>query len=100
MILLSEYRNKILHCGIRAPQPHHGSKPRMSNRPFLWEKSYTADLKWDLDVPDATIVSMFIDATEEFQNRPALEFRGKELSFTDLRQKARRAANAFLSIGI
>src|SRR5215469_4044048 len=72
----------------------------MTRRPFLWEKSYTADLKWDLDVQPSTIISLFMEATDRFQNRPALNFRGRELSFTDLRQRAQRAADAFLSLGI
>jgi long-chain acyl-CoA synthetase len=72
----------------------------MSQRPFLWEKSYTADLKWDLDVPKSTIVSLFTEATERFEGRTALNFRGMDFSFTGLRHKAQRAAEAFLSIGI
>jgi long-chain acyl-CoA synthetase len=72
----------------------------MSKRPFTWEKSYTDDLKWDLDVPKSTIVSLFAEATDEFKDRPAIDFRGKDLSYTDLRQRAQRAAGAFLSIGI
>jgi long-chain acyl-CoA synthetase len=72
----------------------------MSQRPFIWEKSYTADLKWDLDVPKSTIVSLFIEATDSFQDRPAVNFRGRDLSFTDLRQRAQRAAEAFIALGI
>jgi long-chain acyl-CoA synthetase len=72
----------------------------MSQRPFLWEKSYAADLKWDLDAPPSTIVSLFIDATDQFQGRPAIDFRGMQLSFSDLRRKTERAAGAFMSLGI
>jgi long-chain acyl-CoA synthetase len=72
----------------------------MSQRPFPWEKSYKADLKWDLDVPNSTIVSLFLEATDSFRDRPALNFRGTDLSFTDLRQRAQRAAGAFAAIGI
>jgi long-chain acyl-CoA synthetase len=72
----------------------------MSQRPFAWEKSYSADLKWDLDVPEATIVSLFMDATDEFRDRPALNFRGRNFSFNDLRQRAQHAAEAFMALGI
>jgi long-chain acyl-CoA synthetase len=41
-----------------------------------------------------------MDATESFQDRPALNFRGRELSFTDLRQRVQRTAHALISIGI
>src|SRR5262249_40711952 len=65
-----------------------------------WEKFYTADLRWDLDVPPSTIVSLFNEATDAFKDRPAIDFRGSQLSFADLRQIAQRAAEAFMSIGI
>ncbi len=72
----------------------------MSNRPFAWEKSYTAGIKWDLDVPQSTLVSLIDNAAASYHDRAAIEFRGIELSFDDLRRWAAQAAAAFLSIGI
>jgi long-chain acyl-CoA synthetase len=43
---------------------------------------------------------LFIDATDKFRDCPALNFRGREFSYIDLRQRAEHAAEAVMSIGI
>jgi long-chain acyl-CoA synthetase len=72
----------------------------MSKRPFRWEAAYKPGMKWDLDVPPSTLVSMFLDATARYKDRHALDFRGKQISYKELESRARRAAQFLLSQGI
>ncbi len=72
----------------------------MNQRPFIWEQSYPAGMTWDLDVPRSTVTSLLEDAANSFRDRPAIDFRGRELSFLELKAKAMQAAEGFMSLGI
>src|SRR5690606_32980485 len=72
----------------------------MTARPFAWEKSYPAGVRWDLNYTPDTLPALFDRATEAFADRPALDYRDRAITFADLRDEAHRAAAAFLRAGI
>ena len=72
----------------------------MGKRPFPWEKSYTAGIGWDLEVPSATLTSMFKEAVGKHRDRTLIVFRGVEIGFAELERKATRCAAALMPLGI
>ena len=65
-----------------------------------WEKSYPANVRWDAPIETTTVQVLLDRAIESYGERPALEYRGRHISYRELGELAARAAAGFLSLGI
>jgi long-chain acyl-CoA synthetase len=65
-----------------------------------WEKSYPANVRWDAPIETSTLQALLDRAVEAFAERPALEYRGRRISYRELGELVARAAAGLLCIGI
>ncbi len=72
----------------------------MSTRPFAWEKSYPPGMSWDMPVEVSTLPALLRQAVAQYGAKPALEFRGRTISYGDLQRQAEIVAGAFLRAGV
>src|SRR6516162_10567169 len=70
-----------------------------AGRPFVWEKSYPAGMRWDAPIATSTIPELLDRAVAQFGDRTALEYRDRRISYRELAASADRAAAAFLRLG-
>ncbi len=68
--------------------------------PYAWEKSYPAGIRWDSPIATSTVQELLDRAVADYGERPALEYRGRHLSYRELGEQTARAAAAFRHIGI
>src|SRR5437899_1822653 len=71
-----------------------------SRRPYAWEKSYPAGMRWDSPIATSTLPELLDRAEADYGDRPALEYRDRHISYRGLGDQAARAAAAFRHIGI
>ena len=69
-------------------------------RPFAWERSYPDWIRWDAPVSISTVPEILDGAVAAFGPRPAIEFRGRQITYGQLGQEARRFAAALVRAGI
>src|SRR5215831_11864721 len=74
--------------------------PMPPRRPFEWEKSYPAGMRWDSPIATSTLQELLDRAVADYGDRPALEYCGRRISYRELGNHAARAAAAFRHIGI
>ena len=63
------------------------------------EQFYPEGVRWDDPLPRGTLPDLLSAAAAEFGSRPAIEFRDRPISFTELEALAETAAGAFLRAG-
>jgi long-chain acyl-CoA synthetase len=63
------------------------------------EQFYPEGVRWDEPIARGTLPDLLSKAANEFGARPAIEFRGRPMSFTELEAQAEVAASAFLRGG-
>jgi long-chain acyl-CoA synthetase len=68
-------------------------------RPYPWEKSYPAGIRWDCPIATSTLQELLDRAVADYADRPALEYRGRRISYRELSGHAVRAAAAFRQLG-
>ncbi len=71
----------------------------MSQRPFAWEKSYPPSVRWDVPLAIGTLTEMFDHAVAAYAARPAIEFRGRTITYGELGETAVRGARALDGLG-
>ncbi len=71
----------------------------MNGRPFAWERSYPAGIAWDAPVEVSTLPTLLRDAVAAYGELPAIEFRGRTVSYAELGRRADASARAFLARG-
>ena len=71
-----------------------------SRRPYAWEKSYPAGMRWDSPIATSTLQELLDRAVADYGDRPALEYRDRRISYRELGDHAARAAAAFRHIGM
>jgi len=71
-----------------------------SRRPYAWEKSYPAGLRWDCPIATSTLQELLDRAVVDHGDRPALEYRDRRISYRELGDHAAQAAAAFRHVGI
>jgi long-chain acyl-CoA synthetase len=71
-----------------------------SRRPYAWEKSYPAGMRWDSAVATSTLQELLDRAAADYCDRPALEYQDRRVSYRELHGHAARAAAAFRHIGV
>jgi long-chain acyl-CoA synthetase len=63
------------------------------------EQFYPEGVRWDDPIPRGTLPDLLSAAVAEFGSRPAIEFRDRLISFTELEALVETAASAFLRAG-
>jgi long-chain acyl-CoA synthetase len=63
------------------------------------EQFYPEGVRWDDPLPSGTLPDLLSAAVAEFGSRPAIEFRDRPISFTELEALVETAAGAFLRAG-
>ena len=69
-------------------------------RPFPWERSYPAGVRWDALLKAGTLPDLLDQAVRDYGDRTAIEFRDRSISFNALGRAAEQAAAAFMRAGI
>ena len=70
------------------------------DRPYAWEASYPEGVRWDAPYVLGTVCGLLEGAVAAFGERPAIEFRGRRLSFVELARRAGLAASGFRRLGL
>jgi long-chain acyl-CoA synthetase len=63
------------------------------------EQFYPQGVRWDDPIARGTMPDLLSEAAAEFASRPAIEFRDRPISFTELEAQVEIAASAFLRAG-
>ena len=72
----------------------------MSAAPQPWAKSYPANVRWDAPIETTTLQVLLDRAVEAYGERPALEYRGRRISYRELGDLAARAAAGLIGLGV
>ena len=65
-----------------------------------WEQSYPANVRWDTPIETTTLQELLDRAVGSYGERPALEYRGRRISYRELGELTARAAAGLISLGI
>ncbi|KRQ93436.1 dicarboxylate--CoA ligase PimA [Bradyrhizobium valentinum] len=63
------------------------------------EQFYPQGVRWDEPIARGTLPDLLSDAAAEFGSRPAIEFRDRPISYSELEAMVEKAASAFLRAG-
>jgi long-chain acyl-CoA synthetase len=66
----------------------------------LWEKSYPAGVRWDAPIETATLPALFDAFTTKWSAKPALEYRDRKTSYTELRAGVEAVASGLMDLGV
>ncbi len=69
-------------------------------RPFPWEASYPDGVRWDTPIAVSTLPEFLDRAVKAFADRPALEFRGRRMTYSELGARVDRLARGLLALGL
>jgi len=70
----------------------------MDNMP--WIASYPAGVRWDIDVEPRPVQSILAATAAKWPDKPALNFMGRRISYSELRQLVLKAAGALQRLGV
>jgi long-chain acyl-CoA synthetase len=65
-----------------------------------WEASYPPECRWDVPIAEGTLPAFLDHIAARFGERPAIEYRGRILSYGGLRRRADRLAAGLMAQGI
>ena len=68
----------------------------MNRRPYPWEKSYPPGVRWDTPIETTTLGELIDRSATRFAERPAIEFRDRQLLYKDLAATSQRLAAGLL----
>jgi len=68
--------------------------------PHPWEALYPPDVDWNTPIERGTIPALLDRAVSRFADAPAIEFRGRRLSFSELGTRVERFAAGLLGLGL
>jgi long-chain acyl-CoA synthetase len=71
-----------------------------AERPYPWEKSYPASLRWDAALPTGSLDGLLQEACRNFADRPAINFLGKRYSYQQVGRLVDLAGAAFQALGV
>jgi len=69
-------------------------------RPFPWEAQYAPGVRWDAPIRRITLPALLDEAVARFADLPAIEFRGRRLSYAALRDRVDRFAAGLTVLGL
>ena len=72
----------------------------MGERPFAWERSYPAALRWDAPLEITTLPELLDRAVGQFGDKPYIEFRGRPISFRAFGAWVDRVAAGLQRLGV
>ena len=72
----------------------------MTARPYIWEKSYPPGIRWDTSIVTTTLPALIERSAARFPDRPAIEFRDRQLLYKDLAAASQRLTAGLLRLGI
>jgi long-chain acyl-CoA synthetase len=62
---------------------------------------YPAWMKWDIDIPlDETPIALFYESAEKFADQPCIDFKGKKLTYREVREAVDHAAVGLHDMGV
>ncbi len=65
-----------------------------------WTRSYPPTLKWDTPITVGAVDAMLDDAAARWPERAAIDFMGREISFSELANLVARAAKGLQTLGV
>jgi len=65
-----------------------------------WTKSYPAGMRWDAELPIMPVQQLLDDAVARWPERPAIEFMGQVISYSELGALVDRAARGLQALGV
>ena len=68
-------------------------------RPFAWEQSYPPGIVWDAPIVRTSLGELLAGAVGRFGARPAIEFRGRRITYDELHREAGRFGAALIARG-
>jgi len=66
----------------------------------LWEKSYPPGVRWDAPIERAPLPVLFDAFTEKWGPRPALEYRDRTTTYSQLREAVDAVASGLIDLGV
>ena len=72
----------------------------MTARPYIWEKSYPPGIRWDTPIVTTTLPALIERSAARFPDRPAIEFRDRQLLYKELAAASQRLTAGLLRLGI
>ena len=65
-----------------------------------WLKYYPEGVPETIDIPEQSIAGIFDEMTEKYENKTAIIFYGKKISYSALREMVDRFATALADLGV
>ncbi len=65
-----------------------------------WEKGYPPGVRWDVVIETAPLPALFDAFTEKWSANPALEYRGRQISYAELRAAVDAVASGLMDLGV
>lgn len=72
----------------------------MTARRYIWEKSYPPGIRWDTPIETTTLPALIERSAARFPDRPAIEFRDRQLLYKELAAASQRLTAGLLRLGI
>jgi long-chain acyl-CoA synthetase len=69
-------------------------------RPRAWEVHYPPDLDWGAPIAQSTLNELLDRAVSAYDRHPAIEFRGRTITYAELGRRVERLARGLAGLGI
>ena len=69
-------------------------------RPYPWERSYPPGVRWDAPLEIGTVPSILDGSADIYGEKPAIEYRDRQISFAELAALSKRAAEGLRRLGV
>ena len=69
-------------------------------RPHPWEVHYPPGLDWGAPIPRGTVPDLLDRAVRDYAERPALDFRGRTITYAELGARVERLARGLARLGV
>ncbi len=66
----------------------------------IWLKHYDEGVPHEIEIPETTFYEILVENAEDYGERPALSFLGKEMSYSELREAVDRFSSALHQLGV
>lgn len=69
-------------------------------KPYPWEASYPAGIRWRLDIKPRPLFAILDEAVAKYPDKPCLEFLGKEFTYREVGRLVSMVATGFRDLGV